>query len=694
MKTWHNVEHSDSFVTSPLPGKRDNTSGTVIGGQSIAINNSINEDRKALAAVVLEYFASQAFQKEFVLGQGYMSGSSALLQYEECKNYESCNAFKSIHYVMRPIDATADYEEYSQKYRDYLLEYIYLDKNLRECLLNIEYLTKIYFEDKDFVGNRFITMIIGITDIFILISYLVAFTKKHRNKFKIFNPYYWFVYLFGLIMIMSYGFTGMGELTDFKCRIQPFVLSVGFTLSTSLLCIRLLINFPESDKHFVRFCENHTAICLIIAVSIDLLLNGLLLLDPYEIAVKSDNHVMYNVCLMDSFAGHFFTGLIFIYKIIVALTMIILVFVEWNMKEFKQDIRYATATLFISIIIYIIYAIFNLVEINGYDEEFIIPSFMAYLYGVSNFFLYFMMRFFAREEKEDEFDIQKHKALGGSRGSKPSSMDRYMSNASLNQTNSNTGPKKMSFTEHLVSLHNFGDEIKRTRDLSRTSNNSSMTNVSSLHNKKISRSTNNISNNTLDEFNSKNRRASQICAIPENQIADIYSSTNDRIGENSSKHHGEDSSHSGNNKTHSYDNVLPRMIRINSTPNKKFLGYGGRSCDNFPSNSRFTRKNSNVSFTNGNTTNNMERKTSLTGMARSNSSLEQKGVSNSNISINKPINIMASEYLSVNNSNIIKSSVTNDDSTSSNPHNDIRSSNPYSIAGSSFHSVDEQSDEN
>jgi len=694
VKTWNNVDHSDAFVKTPLPGKKDYLSGTVIGGQSIAINKNISDDRKELAAIVMEYFASQEFQKEFVMGQGYLSGSNTLLKDEECRNYANCKTFiNDIQYVMRPIDATADYEDYSQQYRDYLLEYIYLDKNLHECLLNIEYLTKIFFEDKDFVGNRFVTMIIGITDIIIIASYILAFTKKFRHKFKILNPYYWLIFLIGLILIMSYGFTGMGELTSFKCRIQPFVLSVGFTLSTTLLCIRLIVNFPESDKFFVRFCENHMAICLMIAVGIDLILNGLLLIDPYEIAVKTDNHVMYNVCVMDSFVGHLFMGLIFLYKIIVALIMTILVFVEWNMKEFKQDIRYATATLFISIIIYIIYAIFNLVEIHGYDEEFIIPSFMAYLYGVSNYFLYFMMRFFAREEKEDEFDIQKHKAVGGSRGSKPSSMERYMSSASLNQTNSTGGPKKMSFTDHLMSLHNFGDEIKKTRDLSRNSNNSSLTNVSSLHNKKISRSTNNLSNNTLDEFNSKNRRASQICAIPENQIADIYSLTNDRLGENSGGRHNGEDSNPGTNKTHSYDNFLPRMIRINSTPNKKFLGYGqGRSYENFPSNSRFTRKNSNVSFTNApNSTNNMERKTSLTGMATSNSSLDQKAISNSNISINKPINIMASEYLSAS-SNIIKSSATNDDSLSS-PHNDIRSSNPYSIAESSFQSVDDKSDE-
>jgi len=533
------------------------------------------------------------------------------------------------------------------------------------------------------LGNQFATIVIGTTDILMIITYCLAFTKKHCKKFKILNPYYWFVYMFGLIIIMSYGFTGMGELTDFKCRIQPLVLSIGFTMSTTLLCIRLLINFPESDRNFVRFCEKHMALCLVLALGIDVLLNLLLLIDPYNVTVKTDNHIMYNVCTLDSAKGHAFLGLIYLYKIAVALIMVILVFVEWNMKEFKHDIRYATATLFISVIIYIIYAIFNLVDINGYKEEFIIPSFMAYLYGVSNFFLYFVLRFFNREEKEGEINILKAKAGGqGSSGRHHSSFEKYCSSNSLNGS---TGGKKMSLTDRLVSLHNFGDEIKKSREINKNSNNSSMTNLSSIKNRKISRSTTNISNGNLDDFGSMQRRASQICAIPENQIADIYDTSQN----------GEESS-PGTKSTHSYDNFLPRMTRINSTPNKKFLGFSQgnmRSYENFPS-SRFQRKNSNVSFTNGgvpgSATNVAVRKPSFTsgGSMGSIDKEGQRAVSNSNISVTKPINIMSSDYVSMNSSNVIKSTISDDDSSNHlKVDESTRYSNPYSA--SSFKSVEE-----
>jgi len=426
----------------------------------------------------------------------------------------------------------------------------------------------------------------------------------------------------------------------------------------------MLINFPESQKGFVRFCENHFGICLLIGVGIDLILNLLLCLKPYEVVLLTEGNIKYNSCELTINLGHMFLGLIYLYKIFIGLSMIILVFVEWNIKQFKQDIHYITASMFTSIIIYIIYAILNVVKITGYREQFIIPASISYIFGTTNFIMYFAIRLLSKnpDNQSQEIDIKKAKYGAAMAGTK-NSFEKYMSNASLNHSGSAVGgPKKMSLTDRLVSLHNFGDEIKKSSDLSKqqqSSINSSNTNISTslLNLRKYSRSSNNLSNSNLDEVVSTHRRASQICAIPENKIPDIvYSSAGDKIDEDNS---GKDDS-----KTRSYDNVFPsftRVTRINSTPNKNLLGFGQgnmRSYENF-SNSRFIRKGSNVSFTNVHPVNALSfnnlpsRKSSVHNSSKNNSleSIErvsQKGHSTSNISNPKPMNAISSDYISMN----------------------------------------------
>ncbi|OUM63096.1 hypothetical protein PIROE2DRAFT_10454 [Piromyces sp. E2] len=710
VKTWNNVEHSNDYEKVQMPGREDGISGTIIDGYNIGINKKISDSNKKLAAKVIKYFASFDFQKDVVMEWGYQSGLKDLYDDNSiCQSYSQCQTFKNIQYIMKPIDATSDYPSYSRKFRNYLLQYLMNIEELSVCLNNIQYLTRVFYEDRNFIGNRIMTYIIGTTDLIIIYSYCYAHTKRHIKKFQFFNNIYWFFYLFGLILMMSYGFTGMGELTNAKCFIRPLVLSVGFTLSVTLICIRMLVNFPESNQHFVQFMEKHSALCVIFAVVVDVVLNLLVQIDPFKVKVLTKGNIMYNTCKIQGNIGHMFTGFIYIYKIISVIVFSLIIFIEWNIKEYKNDVRLATASLFISVILYIIYAVFNVIDITGYREQFIIPSFIAYLFGVSNFILFFFSRFFignqSEEEKETSMILQKAK-LNSQKNLQAAAYEKYSSTMSLNQTGSGGPGKKMSLTDRLVSLHNFGDEIKKSSDLSKKSNSSSTNDLShsrSNNFKKYSRSSNNISLGKLDEISSPSqRRVSQIDVIPENRIAEIYNSTNDRIIEN---HEDSDDVYINRNRTRSYDNVLPnfnRITRINSTPNKKFFGAiqnNVRSTENFSnSNSRFNRKGSNVSFSNnpitGNSNSNLSRKSSTRSKTTSSLSLDsaekqsQKISTHSNVSAGVPYNAMSTDFISYNSSNI-KNSYFDDSSSqlSDNLSNNNKSNNKKVDGNPSNHNL-------
>lgn len=613
-----NIKPGENFITSNMPGKTKDFSGSCIGGYSIGINKNINEEKKKYASMILEYILSSEFQKKINMDFGYQS---ALKEYFDddtlCQEYPQCQDIKNIQSVLRPINITNDYRKYSSKFRNNLSKYLYKDENLDECLTNINHITKIFYHDNSTMLNKSILSIITVTDIFILITYCLAFTKKHRNRFRFLNRFYWFLYLFGLICIMAYGHTSIGKITVIKCKLRPVVFSLGFTLSTTLLLIRMIVNFPFSNRIFVKFCENHFGLALLIALCIDMIFIIGLFVDSYEIEVAIDDDVMYNTCKMKSFNGHLFLGLIFLYKIYIFLSLFIIVFIEWNIKEFSHDVHYATGVLFISLIIYIIYAVVTLIGIHGINEEFIIPTLITYFYGFSNYAIYFFSRFFIKMDEDEEVVTLKNAKY--SAGSKKTISRKYSSNASINQTSSNgSAGRKMSMADRLISLHTYGDEIKKSSDLYKSSNHSSTTNISGSqpNMRKYSRSTNNI--NTIEEYPSLNRRTSQITSIPENQVA-IYSSTTDKISETGSGQ--------SRGRTRSFENFIPgfnRIKRINSTPNKIHTNSGQQT----QTSSQISRKGSNVSFSNVQPINAVS-SVNLSSRISSNNSINQ---SNENIS--------------------------------------------------------------
>ncbi|ORX81644.1 periplasmic binding protein-like II, partial [Anaeromyces robustus] len=611
VKTWNNVEHNEDYVLSFLPGKKKGISGSCIGGYNIGMNKYISEDIKEKAATVIEYITSIEFQEDIVMNYGYQSASKDILDNESvCQNFKQCQNFKNSQLIMRPIDATEDYLQYSQKYRINLFNYLFENEDLKQCLQNIEYLTRIFYEERTSMSNKILTLIIGVTDLFMITTYCLSFTKRQRHKFRLLNGYYWFLYMFGLMLIMSFGFTGMGQLNNFKCRIRPFTLSVGYTLSNTLLLIRLIINFPQSGRSFVRFCEKHFLLSLVLSILIDITLNLLLFIDPYKVTVETDGVMLYNSCTLSSGMGHILLGFIFLYKILIGLAMIILVFVEWNIKEFKHDIRYITSTIFISVIAYILYAATNFIEIKGYKAQFIVPALVSYLYAISNYMLYFVARFFTKysNNNDDTTIINIKNARYGAVSPKitnntPISLEKHSSNTSINQCNGVVvvGPtqRRMSLMDHLVSLHNYGDEIKKTSDLNKHSNPSSMVNINvNVSGKKLSRSSLNNSsmNSSTDEVVISHRRLSQIGVIPENKIPKIISSSTEKISEDSFN----EVSYPPRNRTRSVDNTnYTRNHRINSLSNnngnnKKTLDTI-KSCENLHS-SRFSnnRIDSNV----------------------------------------------------------------------------------------------------
>jgi len=282
----------------------------------MGINNNIDEEKKQKVAKIIEYLVSYTYQKEVILENGYQTALKEIYDDKSvCESFTQCQDFKYIQYILRPIDATEDYTQYSHKYRNFLLKYLYEDEDLKECLQNIMYLTKIFYEENNTFMNRLYMSLIIMALLFMFSSYCLAFTKKHKHKFKLLNRFYWFLFMIGQMILMCYGIAGMGETTPFKCQIRSFIFSIGFTLGNTILLIRMLINFPESERRFVRFCERNFGWTIVFSLSIDIILNFITLIDPYGVKVIIDGNIMYNKCSLTGIIGLLSIGVIFLYKL-------------------------------------------------------------------------------------------------------------------------------------------------------------------------------------------------------------------------------------------------------------------------------------------------------------------------------------------------------------------------------------------
>jgi len=144
----HNIQ---DYVMSPFPGRKKGISGSCIGGYLLGINKYISDEKIKAAAVVLEYFTSAEFQKEFVIKyyQSY-SGMNKLYDDEEVCSYVDCKLIKSIQGIERPSAVIDNYESYSNKITNIISEFLYNGKPVTDTLREIDDFTKInYYSIKD-----------------------------------------------------------------------------------------------------------------------------------------------------------------------------------------------------------------------------------------------------------------------------------------------------------------------------------------------------------------------------------------------------------------------------------------------------------------------------------------------------------------------------------------------------------------
>jgi len=404
---WPVLASSFAYGMTAFPGREDNISGSTICTFNLGIGNNISNEHKEAAIEAFKFMTSVEMQKKYL--KNYLINTAMFSLYDDeeiCANV-NCKLYKSLQPISRPGSLTDNYDEYSAKFRGYIFEYLYENETLSgdskttasAVLHKIDDLTKIYklsFNlNESFTGFIFSLIIIFIA-VIMFVSLAFLFIENYNPFFEFITFDYWIVNVFGTILILCSCLLYFGDLTVIKCQFHSIFISMGIFLNFVPIIHRLIVNFPESND-ISNWTYKHGYLFSFLCISVEIIIDGLSFLEPYSVKTVNANYINggknYQYCKMDSSLGKSFIWLMVFYKFIIFMILLLLIFIEWNIKSTFYDIKFITSAIYVDILSVILLIIFNYVEINSYTTYLFIHFCIIIIISLSNYFFIYGFRY-------------------------------------------------------------------------------------------------------------------------------------------------------------------------------------------------------------------------------------------------------------------------------------------------------------
>jgi len=396
------------YKLSILPGLKEGISGASITGNNIGIIRNITDDKIEASIEVLKYYISKERQKEtFNKRLGLIALDELLNDDELCKD-EICDIIKDIQFTAEPKFIMNDGpEDYRKRYQKYIYQFLYNNKTkVDETLKQIKDITKIYYiylgTDDSYVGLIFFIISL-VLSIIMLLSLIVLFKNNFRLFFMFLPEDLWILTVFGSILLLWIPYINYGEVETVKCHLRPLFMAVGFTLSVCPTFYKLIALFPEENK-ITRLVVKHKYLFLLFNFIIDISLCGISLANPYTsqfVFVKDGES--FEKC---KFNGIYSIIIPFIYKLLVILLMLFLVFVEWNISTTVYDMKPIVMIIYIDVLFIILIFVFHIINIKNYIGYFILQSISTFVVSLSNYIFIYGIRVFLGFVRKKDIKLQ------------------------------------------------------------------------------------------------------------------------------------------------------------------------------------------------------------------------------------------------------------------------------------------------
>jgi len=375
-----------------LPGKKEDVNGSCLGGFNMGISKYVSKEKIDAAATVLKFFTSDEEQKRLVVDFNVISSKKEIYKDEEfCKKVD-CEFANTVQGYNRPSNNFENYELYAIKVIGIFNQFLFGDRSAKDVLTEIDNITRIHiFSIKDFDISLAMYVILFACLVLILIASSLLFIPKFKPFFQFLNYDVGIIYTVGSIFILVSGFTYFGEVKETKCLLRHYTLTLGFTMIFVPILLKLIINFPETNK-ISENIKSKKIIYILCTIIFEALVNLLLFISPFTIQdIDVEDGKNYSKCQYSNL-GMVIVIAQLVVKALFYLLINFLIFLEWNVQETFHDLRALTIFMGIDWILCLVFIIFNTTNINNFLVSNIINIIILIIFSLSNHFYMFVIR--------------------------------------------------------------------------------------------------------------------------------------------------------------------------------------------------------------------------------------------------------------------------------------------------------------
>jgi ABC-type glycerol-3-phosphate transport system substrate-binding protein len=376
-----------------LPGVIEGISGSAIGGYNIGINKYSKAERRNEVIQAFTYLTSKVVQKKIVKDYLFFSPIPSLYEEKDICQIIDCDFFKKAQLIGRPVSASKDYDDYSQKFRKNIFRYIYDNEaSAAEVLRDIEDLTKIYtfsVKSDDSSAGLIIFIAYIIITILILSSLVLLYTKKCESQYHFLSKDFWYVIIFGLV-IMTWGFFfAIDEATVWQCHLRYIVLSFAFYFVLLPMFHKLIVCFPEENK-ISEWISHHRYLFLFSFILIDEFFILLIYIKPYTLLqYRYNDGKLIEKCVLNHWFSKLNLFISYLIKFIVVLAIWFFTFMEWSITEIRIDVHVMSAAIYMDAVGLITILILNNIPVDSHILYYVMKAIIYLLIVIINFiFLY------------------------------------------------------------------------------------------------------------------------------------------------------------------------------------------------------------------------------------------------------------------------------------------------------------------
>jgi len=386
-----------NYSMSVQPGNKNGINSSIIGGYSIGIYKYITEEKKKAALEVIKYFSSREFQKEVIVKQlGLITFLEELYNdYEACKSI-NCDMLHEIQYFHRPISTMENYNDFSKRAMDYFQDLLDGKKTVEDTLNSIDDINRIYyFTIYSTLGGVILGLLLLVL-VIVLISMNLIFIPSYKKYFTFLSNDLWIIYTIGSILILTSAFEYFALPSINKCIFRRIFYINGEIFIFIPILYKLIINYPIIND-YSEWVKKHKYMTISILYLIQFLLS-ILNVKYGSFETKKVNLYYYNknfyVCINNGAIGKGLTNIQYFYNTILYISICILIFLEWNIKQTYYDIRQFAFTMIINGFSNSLHYLFNCMQINNYILYNLIFIFINLNYVLANHIYIYTLRIF------------------------------------------------------------------------------------------------------------------------------------------------------------------------------------------------------------------------------------------------------------------------------------------------------------